>query len=243
MNKLSLLTNEQPSRGVLEYIEGEIIHGRLRKGDKLPTERHLAEELCVSRASVREALKALESMGMIVAIQGSGNYIAPSPDTAVDRAMCALFALNDGTLENILQLRILLEIEVCRDICKNASEEDIANLASIAAYDYDNPSVDYQVNMDHDFHSAIVLLSRNTLIKYLYNTLSSLMNLYREQVLVATIERDEHYITQRDHMAIVDALKGRNSCAAEKAIRTHLELNQDYSELLNKTYKSVLPQH
>ena len=96
------------SERIVDYIENEIIHGRLRKGDKLPTERRMAEEMSVSRASVREAVKALEAMGVVKSVQGSGNYITDDPDSTINRPLCTLFALSDGTLDNLLQLRALL---------------------------------------------------------------------------------------------------------------------------------------
>ena len=103
------IVKEATSARIVEHIESEIIYGRLRKGDKLPTERKMAEDMSVSRATVREAVKALETMGILVSVQGSGNYITQTPETTVDRTLCALFALNDGTMENLLELRGILE--------------------------------------------------------------------------------------------------------------------------------------
>ena len=73
------------SEKIIDHVENEIIHGRLRKGDKLPTERRMAEDMAVSRASVREAMKALEAMGVVKSIQGSGNYITDDPDSTINR--------------------------------------------------------------------------------------------------------------------------------------------------------------
>ena len=58
MKKMPNYVNDATSEMVIEYFENKIIHGQLRKGDKLPTERALAEELGVSRATVREAMRA-----------------------------------------------------------------------------------------------------------------------------------------------------------------------------------------
>lgn len=71
------IVNETTSAKIVEHIESEIICGWLRKGDKLPTERKMAEDMSVSRATVREAVKALETMGIVVSVQGSGIYISP----------------------------------------------------------------------------------------------------------------------------------------------------------------------
>lgn len=234
VNTLSEIGTTAASETVLDYIEDAIIKGELRKGDKLPTERAMAEELNVSRASVREAIKALNSMGMVSSIQGSGNYITKSPENSIDRAVCALFALNDGTLENILQLRIILESEACREAIKYATDEQLQELKELMDYDYDNASLEYLDQQDRDFHFAIVALCKNTLIKYLYNTLVFLMDIYRKRVLQATLDKNENYLTKAGHVMILNALIARDVIAAESAVRTHLSLSDDYQSLLSE---------
>lgn len=225
---------------IVDYIENEIIQGRLRKGDKLPTERKMAEDMEVSRASVREAIKALEVMGIVKSIQGSGNYITDNPDSTVNRPLCALFALDDGTLDNLLQLRIMLEVEACKDIVKNASDEDIAELSKLAKYDYDNLPISAQSECDSAFHRSIVQMSRNTLVKYLYTTLSRLMDACRVRVLSATADRGENYITRDDHYDIAASLASRDAAGAEAAVHRHLELNSEYREMLDTPYRKLM---
>lgn len=225
---------------IVDCIENEIIQGRLRKGDKLPTERKMAEDMEVSRASVREAIKALEVMGIVKSIQGSGNYITDDPDSTVNRPLCALFALNDGTLDNLLQLRIMLEAEACRDIVKNASDEDIAALSKLASYDYDNLPIAEQAVCDSAFHRGIVHMSRNTLVKYLYTTLAQLMDASRVRVLTATADRGENHITRDDHAEIVSALAHRDAAGAVEAVQRHLELNREYREMLDTPYHKLM---
>ena len=96
---------------LVDRLLEQIMRGELRKGQKLPTERQMAEDMNVSRTSIREALKSLGAMGITYSIQGSGTYITDHPENTINKALCALFALSDGTLDNILQLRILLETD------------------------------------------------------------------------------------------------------------------------------------
>lgn len=225
---------------IVDYIENEIIQGRLRKGDKLPTERKMAEDMEVSRASVREAIKALEVMGIVKSIQGSGNYITDNPDSTINRPLCALFALDDGTLDNLLQLRLMLEVEACKDIVKTASDDDIALLSKLASYDYDSLPISEQAIRDSAFHRGIVQMSHNTLVKYLYTTLAQLMDASRVRVLSATADRGENYITRDDHAAIVSALAHRDAAGAEAALHQHLELNREYREMLDMPYRKFM---
>lgn len=240
MTNLSHVNNDGTSEKVIEYIQSQILRGHIRKGDKLPTERKLSEIMGVSRASVREAMRALESMGIVISIQGSGNYITSTPEEAIDMALCTLFALNDGTLNNIMQLRVMLEFEACNDAIQHCSDAQLKEIVQAADYDYDNPSIPYQSQHDHDFHATIVKSSLNPLIKYLYHTLASLFDVYREKVFTATMARGENHVTKQDHFLIADALLKRDNAAVYNALGDHLYLNKDYLDILDLKYKYML---
>ena len=227
------------SERIVDYIENEIIHGRLRKGDKLPTERRMAEEMSVSRASVREAVKALEAMGVVKSVQGSGNYITDDPDSTINRPLCTLFALSDGTLDNLLQLRALLETEACKDVINAASDEEIRSLGRLMQYDYDAAARE-QAKRDSEFHMGIVQLSRNTLVRYLYATVLRLIDVYRERVLEETEQRGESGITKREHEEIMRALRERDLTAATQAVRSHILLNKEYRDALDRPYRTLV---
>lgn len=167
---------------IVDDVLDQINHGQLRKGDKLPTELCLATQFDVSRTCVREAIKSLEAMGIVQSIQGSGSYITNTPELSINRPICALFALSNGTLENVLDSR---------------------------------------------FHNALIRISHNSLIKYIYTTLASLMDIYRERVL-----EKSGAVTRAGHFAICQALKDRDEAAAADAIYNHLALIGPYRECL-----------
>lgn len=100
---------------IVDNVLEKISRGELQKGDNCRTELCLATKFEVSRTCVREAIKSLEAMGIVQSIQGSGSYITNTPEQSINRPLCALFALSNGTLENVLDLRIVLETDVCRD--------------------------------------------------------------------------------------------------------------------------------
>ena len=227
------------SEKIIDHVENEIIHGRLRKGDKLPTERRMAEDMAVSRASVREAMKALEAMGVVKSIQGSGNYITDDPDSTINRPMCTLFALSDGTLDNLMQLRALLETEACKDIVNSATDEEIKALERLMRYDY-RGGYQEPPKRDSEFHMGIVQLSRNTLIRYLYTTILRLIDVWRVRVLETTEQRGEAHLTQRDHEEIINALRERNLDRAIAAVRSHIFLNKDYRDALDRPYRTLV---
>lgn len=217
---------------IVDDVLDQINHGQLRKGDKLPTELSLTTRFDVSRTCVREAIKSLEAMGIVQSIQGSGSYITNTPELSINRPICALFALSNGTLENVLDLRIVLETEVCRDIICNATDDEIEHLCAFADYDYLAMPIEQQSVLDSQFHNALMRMSHNSLIKYIYTTLSSLMDIYRERVLEKTWRRDENALTRAGHFAICQALRDRDAAAAADAVYNHLALTGAYRECL-----------
>ena len=157
---------------IVDDVLEKISRGELQKGDKLPTELCLATKFEVSRTCVREAIKSLEAMGIVQSIQGSGSYITNTPEQSINRPLCALFALSNGTLENVLDLRNVLETDVCRDIIRTASDDEIARLCALADYDYSEPPIKQQAILDSRFHNALMRMSHNALIKYIYRSAS-----------------------------------------------------------------------
>ncbi len=217
---------------IVDDVLEKISRGKLRKGDKLPTELCLATKFDVSRTCVREAIKSLEAMGIVQSIQGSGSYITSTPEQSINRPLCALFALSNGTLENVLDLRIVLESDVCRDIIRTATDGEIERLCALADYDYNELPIERQAVRDSQFHNALMRMSHNALIKYIYTTLASLMDIYRERVLEKTWRRDENALTRAGHMAICQALRNRDEAAAAAAVYEHLALTGAYRECL-----------
>ena len=217
---------------IVDAVIDQINPGQLQKGDKLPTELSLATKFDVSRTCVREAIKSLEAMGIVQSIQGSGSYITNTPELSINRPICALFALSNSTLENVLDLRIVLETDVCRDIIRSATDDEIERLCALADYDYIGTPIDRQSVLDSQFHNSLMRMSHNALIKYIYTTLSSLMDIYRARVLEETWRLDENALTRAGHQAICQALRDRDEAAVAAAIYDHLTLTGPYRECL-----------
>lgn len=224
---------------IVRYIQNEIITGRLKRGDKLPTERALSQQFGVSRTVVREGIHALTAMGVVITIQGSGNYVTSSPEQTVVAPIDTLFALNDGTLQNLILTRVMLELYACEDIIETATEEDIQRIFEVADYDYANDDIEYQCQHDRSFHCFIVSMSNNMLIKFVYSSLLNLMDYYRHLTFGATLRKEENYVTKREHLGIAAALKSRNMIEVRNAMETHMFMNKDYFSVLNEPYSKI----
>jgi GntR family transcriptional regulator, transcriptional repressor for pyruvate dehydrogenase complex len=126
-----------PSRGVtrttaadqiIEALRAQILTGALALGAKLPTERELSLEFGVSSPTIREALRALSSMGLIEARQGSGAYVAPNLSRIMASAMGMLMQLENVGLDDLLGLQSVLNFYAAELAVSRATDEDIARL-------------------------------------------------------------------------------------------------------------------
>ncbi len=109
---------------VVDQIKEMVRVGQIKKGDKLPTERVMAEELQVSRTSIREAMRALEVVGLIESRQGAGNYIREEFDDVLLEPLSIVFMLQNGTNKDIFELREVLELSTIFLSVMRISDED-----------------------------------------------------------------------------------------------------------------------
>lgn len=168
---------------VIEQIQGMIANGDLKKGDKLPSERQLAEQLGVSRTSVREALRALQIIGLIEVRQGDGNFITESFDHCLFEPLSALFMLQESRPQEIVDLRRVIEVETATLAAQRITDEEIKELGELInqlkllseAQDEKN-----SVKVDKEFHYRIARASKNYLLLNILNVISALMDNFIE---------------------------------------------------------------
>ena len=116
---------------VVDQIKEMVRVGQIKKGDKLPTERVMAEELQVSRTSIREAMRALEVVGLIESRQGAGNYIREEFDDVLLEPLSIVFMLQNGTNKDIFELREVLELSTIFLSVMRISDEELKKLGGL----------------------------------------------------------------------------------------------------------------
>lgn len=214
---------------VLARIEADLTAGRWGLGERLPAERALAEELGVSRPSVREALRVLEAMGIVRTAVGSG------PDagaTVIDRPAAGLGAavrlhVASGTLvvRDVVETRVLLETWAVGQAAAKAAGAGLAE--AVALLDaMDDPSLDAARfrELDAAFHVELVRLAGNTLVEAVMTGLRGAIESY----VAAGTERLEDWPRtavrlRAEHRAILDAVANGDAAGAVVAVREHIE--------------------
>src|SRR5256884_9256464 len=109
---------------VVTQIHELIREGRLKAGDQLPSERELADTFQVSRASVREALRALETHGLIISRTGMGNFTADLPVESLVAPLAKLLTKEKNALADIFELRKLIEPQIASTAADRATVKD-----------------------------------------------------------------------------------------------------------------------
>jgi GntR family hexuronate regulon transcriptional repressor len=204
---------------VANSIADSIRDGTHRPGQRLPSERDLAEDYKVSRPTVREAMIALEIRGLVEARHGSGVYVMEAP-----RAEVTAPELDIGAFE-LTEARRLIEGEVAALAAATITDEELAELATImddmvAEHDSDPRGGE---RADRRFHVTIAQASRNSAFVTVVENLWDLR--YKSPLCRAMLERARQVGVRPlidDHQEILLALKERDPTAARNAMREHL---------------------
>jgi len=202
----------------VENLEKLIVEGSMKPGEKLPSERELVKILAISRSVLREALRVLESRGIITILQGKGVYVRkPGMHTVVEPVRRLL---QDGsiTLGSLMQARCLIEPQIVRLACLNMREEHFAILEKECSEmkKYHNYNERY-LEADKRFHSQLAISTGNPVLAImLWPTVALLPGFH---MLIYPGATDQ---IGADHDTILDALKKRDPDAAEKAMKKHL---------------------
>ena len=166
--KYSLFTpveTETIVQRIIGQVSQSLIRGELNPGDRLPPEPELAEQLGVSRTALREALKTLAGLGVIHSKRRGGTFIATSISEAMFNPLVFSLIIEKGSKEEILELRILMEVDALELAMEKGNEEDFLRLEqeldefekAMVAGDTDALS-----ELDVRFHLSILEISRNS---------------------------------------------------------------------------------
>ncbi|MGL6105357.1 FadR/GntR family transcriptional regulator [Romboutsia sp.] len=222
---------------VIEQIQDNILNGKIKKGDQLPSERELSEQMGVSRTSIREAIRVLETMGLIESRQGEGNFICAKVEKSFIQPLSIMFKLNDGNWDNILELRELLELQTASIAAQKITKEEEKELDEIMIEMEKETNGENRekilVIIDQKFHKKIASISKNYLIESFFITASKLFEQFIEDARVKIIEAHAgENILYKEHNEIYKAIKQRNPELAYEKMKQHMELiKKSYEKL------------
>ncbi len=205
---------------VVAHVRRLIDGGQLRPGDRLPPERELAQQVGVSRPSVRAGLRALAAMGVLQSRHGAGTFIRSGPPSLDSEPLSFLAALHGFTREQMFEARRVLEVGVAGLAAERATGEHLAAIAEemtglFASLD------DPQAFLRHDirFHRAIAAAAGNPILASLVEMVSAIFYAQRRKTADRAHDRRE---SAEAHRAIYSALRARDGQRAREAMNAHL---------------------
>lgn len=212
---------------IVTTIEDGIYSGRLKCGDKLPTERQLRDQSKLSRGSVREALRVLEQRGLIQIRKGpwGGAFVAKLSARKVSRTLADYMRQADISYTQMVEFRESIETRAAGFAAERATQEDIAVLKKLLAEAMDCSRQDalnslefYQ--LEAKMHRELARMSKNPLFEWVAGTVT----LQNWDIVGPPLlnERDEVARTLEDWIEIVAAIENREIMNAQTIVRTHL---------------------
>lgn len=205
---------------IVAQIKSLIAQGKLRVGDQLPSERELSEMFQVSRASVREAIRALESIGLIEIRQGEGTFVASTIETLLTSVASAL-AQHRDPLTPIFEARKVLEPATAALAAERATAEEVTQLEAILA-DQAKQIADGETGVEADtrFHSTLAEAAKNDVLLRLNE---AIVDSLRETRVRSLRSQGRPARSLAGHREILEAIRRKDPKRAREAMLHHLE--------------------
>jgi GntR family transcriptional repressor for pyruvate dehydrogenase complex len=211
------------SQVIVEQIRTLIRQGRLRPGDRLPSERELCERFGVSRVTVREALRVLEAGGLIEVRVGArgGAFVTLPTRNRLGEGLADLLHLSALTAAEVTEARLVFELGIVRLVAERATEEDLVDLERLCEQHL--TALDegrYTMEMSAEFHVQVAACTHNSAIEAIVHSFHGplLMSLKEAQLAAPLMgHRGAH-----EHLEFVQAVQRRDVTAAEEIMRAHI---------------------
>jgi len=202
-------------------VKHMIEKGRLHSGDQLPSERELAEVFNVSRSSVREALRSLETQGYLESRQGDGTYIARQPlESLVNPLATVIFTEKDGQME-LFEMRRLIEPQLAFLAAKRATPEEIVMLGKALELQEDAfAKGESGTEVDKTFHYILAKAAKNKVLLRIIDNIMDLLAESRDKYLQVE-GRSEKSLAR--HKEVLNAIRSGDKKLAARVMLDHLE--------------------
>ncbi|MDC0434715.1 FadR family transcriptional regulator [bacterium] len=213
------------AQAVAQQLQDKIRSGEMEPGEKFPSQRILAEQLKVSRPSLREALLMLETLGLVTTLPARGTFVVDQ--NAVDNCSAGKsnWRYDDSfSIRDVFQSRVLIESELCRLSAETISKDALTILESAnSAFEDSWNRQDLMAHVEADllFHRTIAASCPNEMLQHIYNSVQDLLTESQRQPIPNTEPaRMEQSINE--HRNIIKALRQADPAQSHRAMRLHI---------------------
>jgi GntR family transcriptional regulator, transcriptional repressor for pyruvate dehydrogenase complex len=202
------------ARRLLDYL----LSGAVAPGNRIPSERQLAESLGVNRPAVREAIRALGFLGLLEVRQGSGTYFRGPDQELLYRLFEWTLLFGDGKARDLLETRADLEVAACGRAAERRSEDDVAALGELLERMRVSDQESFP-DADLAFHSRIAVMAGNVVLRDMLASIRTVIRGWVERNIRAA---GTTRIAYRDHVPIYQAIVAGDAEAARAAMAAHM---------------------
>lgn len=208
--------NSNLSDNIMDQLTDLIARGKLKPGDRLPSERELSEAFGVSRTAIREAMKGLSKVGLFRIIPGKGTYIESGHENV--NALAYPLLLTENDMDSLYEARELVQAEMARLAAERAVEADIEEIRQAIQKAKEAENLSEQAGADLEFDLAVARAARNTvLLKFLFS-IQEFMRLTRMRF----INYERYSSSIQDHSRILGFIEEGKAHEAGEAMKAHI---------------------
>jgi GntR family transcriptional regulator, transcriptional repressor for pyruvate dehydrogenase complex len=221
---------------IIESLRQDIVTGRIPDGERLPSEKELSEQFGVSQPTVREAVRALETMGLIEVLHGTGTFVRSQGDYALAAALQTLLQLQQVGIMDVLAIRQVLGRYSIEQAAINATQADLDSIsAACSFFDNADSKQDAAIVMAHiiGFQKAVSAAAHNSLLQSLEGFLLALIQEVQASSLVgkgAQFWRSRAMEFQPHRIAILEGIRSRDAVKARAAMDSYFDAQRERFE-------------
>ncbi|WP_232698896.1 FadR/GntR family transcriptional regulator [Brevibacillus daliensis] len=214
-------SNRKVYEGILLQLNEIIAEENLRPGDKLPSERELSDRLCVGRSSVREALRALELLGLIETRRGEGTFLKHYRQNRLIDILGSYILRDSKTKKDLVEMRKILELDAVQLACRRATQKHFDEMERILDTAWERiEQGEVPMEEDYLFHRIIARSSRNSVLHRIWAPLVEYSGGIRKDSLSREGRvRNSH----QEHIQVMEAIREGNEQKAVDYMKVHLD--------------------
>ncbi|MEV5559281.1 FCD domain-containing protein [Nonomuraea wenchangensis] len=227
-------------------LRKQIVRGELKEGDALPSEAALMEQFGVSRPTLREAFRVLESEALITIRRGArGGARVKTPDSAIAARHAGLVLEHRGTqLRDVYRARTEIESACARMAAQNRTKSALQRLESLYDRISDTTDVVERIRLHAEFDAAVVEASRNQTMMVMSGMLRTILDKATLESVLETAEKPSSRKAYEDahkaHRRLIDLIEAQDAEQAERHWRRHLALAEKFVMSTGVSGRSVL---
>jgi len=222
LENFSEIKVETPVDKIIRQIRSLITSGQLNAGDKLPSERQLAEKFAIGRSYVRDAIRKLEFYGILKTMPQSGTVVAGLGITALEGLITDVLEIEDTDFASLVETRVLLEIKSAMLAAERRTPDDIIALEkALKAYEVKLEQEGQAIEEDLLFHLKIAEAGKNKVLKSLM--LIIIPDIIKSYATLKVCNSDTVTKTIDEHRQIINYIIKRDTEAVQKAMQLHLQ--------------------